>query len=380
MSLKIYIIAGEASGDLHAANLVRSLQSQRKDIICRGWGGDLMQEAGVEVVKHYRELAFMGFAEVMMNIGAILKNFKRCKQDILNFQPDIVLMVDYPGFNLRMAKWAKINGFRTIHYISPTVWAWKESRVFTIKKYIDKLIAILPFEPDFYKKFDYEVDYFGNPLIDAIQAYRVKQIAKELFLQQNKLSDRPIIAVLPGSRKQEIKKKLPLMLEAVSDFKAYQVVIAGAPGLDQAFYEPFLSKDVTWVTGKTYDVLSHAEFAVVTSGTATLETALLKVPQVVCYKTSKLSYAIAKKLVRVKYISLVNLIMDQEVVRELIQDDCSPEKIRQTCLTIQRGGSERDNMLRAYEDLIGRLGQEAVSDKIAQSLLKTIEQWSKAQA
>ena len=376
MSLKIYIIAGEASGDLHAANLVSALQSMRSDLVFRGWGGDLMSEAGVDVVKHYRELAFMGFAEVVMNLGAILRNFKSCKQDILAYKPDIVLMVDYPGFNLRMAKWAKTTGFKTIHYISPTVWAWKESRVYTIKKYIDKLIAILPFEPEFYKKYDYEVDYFGNPLIDAIQSYQTKQISKSVFLQQNKLSERPIIALLPGSRKQEINKKLPVMLEAVRTFNTYQVIIAGAPGVDQEFYRPYLTDDITWVTGKTYDVLSFAEFAIVTSGTATLETALLNVPQVVCYKTSQLSYAIAKRLVRVKYISLVNLIMDKEIVKEFIQDACTAEHIRKACLRIQVGGDERESMLQAYDELIQLLGKEAVSDKIAQSLLKTIDDWS----
>ena len=379
-SKKIYIIVGEASGDLHGSNLLKELISQNNyiegnpPIEFRFWGGDLMaQTVGKQPVKHIRELAFMGFLEVIKNITTIFKNISDCKKDIEEFQPDALLLIDYPGFNMRIAEWAKDKGIKTHYYISPKIWAWKQSRVHKIKKIIDHMYVILPFEKDFYKRFEYPVEYVGNPLIDAIQQYNEIKISPENFIQQNNLKDLPIIAVLPGSRKQEVKLKLPVMLEAVKDFKKYQIVIAGAPSLDPSFYADFIHSDsVKIVHGKTYDLLSASEAAIVTSGTATLETAILNIPEVVCYKTSGISYAIAKRLIKIKYISLVNLIMDREVVKELIQHECNPEKIKQELSLILKGGQNRDTMLKDYSNMRIILGTGGASQKVAHSLLKTI--------
>jgi len=376
----IYIIAGEASGDLHGSNLLKELIDQNKvtnsDFNFRFWGGDKMAEAiGHEPVKHFRDLAFMGFAEVLANIKTILNNIKFCKKDIEEFQPDILLLIDYPGFNLRIAKWAKTKGIKIYYYISPTVWAWKESRVHTIKKVVDHMFVILPFEKAFYEKFDYHVEYVGHPLLDAVQQYREVQKEKSVFISENKLNTNPIIAVLPGSRKQEIRLKLPLMLEAVKDLNDYQVVIAGAPSIPQSYYSQFIDNPSTHIVhGKTYDLLSASEAAIVTSGTATLETALLGIPEVVCYKTSKISYSIAKRLVKIKYISLVNLIMDKEVVRELIQDDCTANSIKEELQLILKNGTKRNSILNEYSSMKKILGEGGASKKIAQLMLKTIHE------
>jgi lipid-A-disaccharide synthase len=324
-------------------------------------------------VKHIRELAFMGFAEVLANIRTIYKNIKFCKKDIEEFQPNALLLIDYPGFNLRIAEWAKKKGIKIYYYISPTVWAWKESRVYKIKKVVDYMFVILPFEKPFYDKFNYKVEYVGHPLLDAIKQYREIELDPQTFRLENNLSDKPIIAILPGSRKQEIKLKLPVMLEAVKEYSQYQIIIAGAPSLEPDYYNEFInSSSIHIVHGKTYDLLSASEAAIVTSGTATLETALLNIPEIVCYKTSKISYSIAKRLIKIKYISLVNLIMDKEVVTELIQDNCTPITIKKELALILKDGSKRESILKAYDEMKIILGDGEASKKIAQSMLKTI--------
>ncbi|MDX1602258.1 MAG: lipid-A-disaccharide synthase, partial [Salinimicrobium sediminis] len=319
--MKYYIIAGEASGDLHAANLMKALKKTDPDAKFRFWGGDLMEAEGGKPVKHYRDLAFMGFAEVLMNLRTILRNISFCKDDIKSWDPDVIIFVDYPGFNLRIAKWARKEGYQTHFYISPQIWAWKENRIKDIRRDIDEMYVILPFEKEFYEdKHKYKVNFVGHPLIDAIadrSPVDVEKIKKEY-----NLDERPVIALLPGSRKQEISKMLEIMLSVTDDFKDYQFVIAGAPSQEREFYKPFIKKkNVHLVMNKTYDVLEISTAALVTSGTATLETALLKVPEVVCYKGNFISYQIAKRVINLDYISLVNLIMDREVVKELIQDD-----------------------------------------------------------
>lgn len=372
ISKKIYIIAGEASGDLHGANLMKALKAEDPSVQFRFWGGDKMLQQDTHIVKHIRDLAFMGFVEVLSNLKTIIRNIAFCKKDIDVFQPDALVLIDYPGFNLRIAEWAKAKGITVVYYISPQVWAWKQSRVHKIKRFVDKMYVILPFEKAFYKQFDFDVAYFGHPLLDAIEEYKNNAPSRHAFLTKHGLSDKPILAILPGSRKQEISVKLPIMLEALKDFTNYQLIVAGAPSLDPSFYLPYATENVHTIFGETYAILSSAEAAVVTSGTATLETALLGIPEVVCYKGSAISYRIAKRLIKIKYISLVNLIMDQLVVKELIQDDCSPENIRQEVLKITRGGAGREAMLKSYEVMKQKLGDEGVSKKVAHSLLKTI--------
>jgi lipid-A-disaccharide synthase len=319
--MKYYLIAGEASGDLHGSNLIKELQKLDPNAQIRFWGGDKMKASGATLVKHYKELAFMGFAEVIKNLPEILKNFKFCKSDITAFQPDVVIFIDYPGFNLRMAKWAKENNYKTVFYISPQVWAWKENRVKNIKKYIDKMLVILPFEKDFYKKWNYEVEYVGHPLVKVIEDF--KKHHPEIRVSGN------TVALLPGSRKQEIEAKLPVMLQATKNFPEYQFVVGKAPSTEDEFYDSFIKdyKNVKVMSNDTYSLLMKSEAALVTSGTATLETALFGVPEIVCYKASNISYHIAKRLVKLKFISLVNLIMNKEVVKELIQTDLTADKI-----------------------------------------------------
>lgn len=371
--LKLYLIAGEASGDLHAANLMKALRKEDETIDFRFWGGDLMEKEGGKPVKHIRDLAFMGFIEVVMNLKTILSNIRFCKSDIEAYQPDALVLIDYPGFNLRIAEWAKSKGIKVYYYISPQVWAWKQNRVFKIKKSVDHLFAILPFEKAFFKKFDYDVEYVGHPLLDAIEQFRVTEIDSSSFRETNKLDQRPIIAVLPGSRKQEIRVKLPLMLDALESFDNYQIVIAGAPALDPDFYAPFITNNrIRIIHGETYNILNSAEIGVVTSGTATLETALFQVPEVVCYKGSSISYAIAKRLIKIKYISLVNLILDREVVKELIQHECTASNIRREVETIVIGGTKREKMLAEFATLKKTLGEGGASRQVAQSILKTI--------
>jgi lipid-A-disaccharide synthase len=370
-SLKLYIIAGEASGDLHGSNLIKAILNEAPNVDIRCWGGDKMKEAGGNVVKHIRELAFMGFIEVLMNLKTILGNIKWCKKDIEEFVPDALVLIDYPGFNLRIAEWAHKKGIKVYYYISPQVWAWKQSRVHKIKRCVDKMYVILPFEKDFYKKFEFETEFVGHPLLDAIEQYNDLNSAAG-FRKAFQLDNRPIIAIVPGSRKQEVSVKLPIMLNAVKEFTDYQIIVAGAPSLDDSFYEQFIHKDTKLVSGKTYDLLSNSEVAIVTSGTATLETAMLGIPEVVCYKGSPISYRIAKALIKIRFISLVNLIMDREVVKELIQHECNAEQIKSELKKIIVGGAAREQMLADYRLLIENLGKGGASKKVAQSLLKTI--------
>lgn len=368
--MKYYIIAGEASGDLHGSNLMKALYDEDPQAEIRFWGGDLMQSVGGTLVKHYRELAFMGFAEVVLNLKTILNNISFCKQDIEQFQPDVLVFIDYPGFNMRIAKWAKEKGIRTHYYISPQIWAWKENRIKAVKRDFDKLYVILPFEKDFYeKKHHFPVEFVGHPLIDAIS--NRKKTTLEEFCTEFKLDNqKPIIAVLPGSRKQEITKMLSVMLSVVDDFPDYQFVVAGAPSQEASFYHSIIgNKKVTLIQNQTYKLLDVAQAALVTSGTATLETALFKVPEVVCYKGSWVSYQIAKRIITLKYISLVNLIMDEEIVTELIQDDCSQKRVKEE-LTKLLDEKYRSNLIQKYHILEQKLGGIGASKKTAQLIVK----------
>ncbi|MBC7642790.1 MAG: lipid-A-disaccharide synthase [Flavobacterium sp.] len=367
--MKYYIIAGEASGDLHGSNLMKAIYQGDETANIRFWGGDLMQNVGGKLVKHYRELAFMGFVEVIFNLKTIFKNIAICKKDILDFNPDVVVFIDYPGFNMRIAKWAKSKKIKTHYYISPQIWAWKENRIAAIKRDFDNLYVILPFEKDFYeKKHDFAVEFVGHPLIDAI--HDRKKIDYNDFLSQNKLEDKPIIAILPGSRKQEISKMLSVILSVVDDFEDHQFLIAGAPSQEFSFYEQFLTnKKVKFIANKTYDLLSHSAAALVTSGTATLETALFKVPEVVCYKGSWASYQIAKRIITLKYISLVNLIMDKQVVTELIQENCNHQSIKVELTKILEP-VYRMNLLREYDVLEQKLGGLGASKKTAKLIIE----------
>lgn len=370
--MKYYIIAGEASGDLHGSNLMKSIYQEDSTAEIRFWGGDLMQKVGGTLVKHYRDLAFMGFAEVVMNLKTILNNIKICKTDILAFQPDVIVFIDYPGFNLRIAKWSKALGFKNHYYISPQIWAWKESRIKEIKRDIDKMYVILPFEKTFYEdKHHFPVSFVGHPLIDAIQAHPLVDDAT--FRKENQLNDLPIIALLPGSRKQEITKMLSVMLSIADDFKEYQFVIAGAPSQEYSFYQQFITSDnIKFLSNKTYDLLQHATAALVTSGTATLETALFKVPEVVCYKGNWISYQIAKRIITLKYISLVNLIMDKEVVTELIQDDCSTQRIK-TELQKILDSENRKVLQENYTILEEKLGGKGASSTTAKLIVADLK-------
>ena len=369
--MRYYLIAGEASGDLHGANLMKAILKEDPKADFRFWGGDLMQNVGGEMVKHYRDLAFMGFVEVLMNIFTILKNIKLCKNDITAYNPDVIIFIDYPGFNLRIAGWAKAQGYRTHYYISPQIWAWKEGRIKNIKQSIDAMYVILPFEKSFYEdKHNFPVHFVGHPLIDAIADHN--QILPETFRSKNNLDDRPIIAVLPGSRKQEISKMLEIMLSIVEDFDNYQFVIAGAPSQDASFYQPYIAtKNVHLVMNQTYDLLSLSNAAIVTSGTATLETALFKVPEIVCYKGSAISYQIAKRVINLEYISLVNLIMDKPVVKELIQNDLNARTLKEE-LTIILDDYKRAVMFLDYYDLEKKLGGKGASEKTANLIVEAI--------
>ena len=369
--MKYYIIAGEASGDLHGSNLMRALYQEDSKADIRFWGGDLMQEVGGTLVKHYRLLAFMGFAEVVMNLKTILNNITFCKKDIEKFNPDVIIFIDYPGFNMRIAKWAKQKGIKTHYYIAPQIWAWKENRIKAVKRDFDKLFVILPFEKDFFEvKHNFPVDFVGHPLIDAI--HNRKKTDEVQFRKENNLDEKPIIAILPGSRKQEISKMLSVMLSVVNDFTDYQFVIAGAPSQEFEFYQQFLTtKNVKFVSNKTYDLLSISTAALVTSGTATLETALFKVPEVVCYKGGWISYQIAKRIITLKYISLVNLIMDSEVVTELIQEECNQKRIKEELSKLLET-THRNKLLANYDILETKLGGLGASQKTAQLIVKEL--------
>lgn len=374
--MKYYIIAGEASGDLHGSNLMKSLFREDSEANIRFWGGDLMQATGGTLVKHYRDLSFMGFLEVVLNLKTILNNIKICKADIAKFKPDVLIFIDYPGFNLRIAKWAKQLGLKTHYYISPQIWAWKEKRINAIKRDVDVMYVILPFEKDFYEnKHNYKVEFVGHPLIDAI-ANRKKTTYEEFCTEFNLKNGKPIIAILPGSRKQEITKMLGAMLSVVYDFSDYNFVVAGAPSQEFQFYEKLLiNKNVTFIPNQTYKILDVAHAALVTSGTATLETALFKVPEVVLYKSSWVSYQIAKRVVTLNYISLVNLIMDKPIVTELIQDDCNPKNIKKELAKLLEK-NHRTIVLEDYDSLEKTLGGSGASNKTAQFIVKKIKKSS----
>jgi lipid-A-disaccharide synthase len=369
--MKYYIIAGEASGDLHASNLMHELKKLDATADFRCWGGDLMEKAGGRLVKHYRDLAFMGFLEVIMNLRTILRNMRFCRRDILEYQPDVLLLVDYPGFNLRMARFASQHGIRVFYYISPQLWAWKKSRVHKVKSYVDRMFVILPFEKDFYKRYDYEVDFVGHPLLDAID-----QEGKpgDTFRREAGLDERPVVAVLPGSRKQEISTMLPLMLSLEEDFPAYQFVVAAASSVPEHIYERSMQdKPVKMVKGKMHELLKCSHAALVTSGTATLETALLNVPEVVCYKGGWISYFIARRLIRdIRFISLVNLIMDREVVKELIQGDLNAGNLKDELTRLVSDDAYRRQMMHDMEMLREKLGGAGASEKAARLMYERL--------
>lgn len=372
--MKYYILAGEASGDLHGANLVRALRTEDPEAEIRGWGGELMSAAGAEIVKHYRDLAFMGFLEVVQNLPTILGNFRECKSDILRFRPDALVLIDYPGFNLRMAKWAKRNGIKVFYYISPQLWAWHTSRVKIVRQAVDRMFVILPFEKAFYEKHGVEVDFVGHPLLDVTDK---PADDTDFFMQLNLSVKKPLVALLPGSRRQEIDRILPLMAGVAEYFPDHQFVVAGAPSIEPGFYRKILSsaKNVKLVHNQTYPLLRHATAALVTSGTATLETALFKVPQVVCYQGNALSFWLAKRLVgkRVKYISLVNLIADREVVRELLQDDLTGDNLRNNLRKILEG-PERALILQQYDEIRRELGTAGASKRTAVLMVKYLKE------
>lgn len=369
--MKYYLIAGEASGDLHAGNLMKSLKKEDPEAEFRFWGGDLMQAVGGKMVKHYRELAFMGFFEVLMNLRTILKNITLCKKDIRTYQPDVIIFVDYPGFNFRIAKWAKKQGFRTHYYISPQLWAWKENRIKAVKRDVDELYVILPFEKEFYEeKHDYPAHFVGHPLLDVTE--NRNPISFDQFIAKHKLKEKPIIALLPGSRHQEISKMLSTMLEMPDQFPDYQFIIAGAPSQEASFYKPFIKKDnVDLVEDSTYELLDVAHAALVTSGTATLETALFNVPEVVCYKGNWISYQIAKSIIKLDFISLVNLIMDREVVKELIQHDFNSNQLKKELQKILEP-DVRKQIFRDYMSLKTKLGGNGASGRAAELIYQKI--------
>lgn len=377
--MKYYIIAGEASGDLYGSNLVRELKLKDSKADIRAWGGDLMQEQGVNLVKHYKDHNYMGFLEVIRNLGTILKNITFCKQDIKAFSPDALILIDFPGFNMRIAKYFSQYSFPILYYIAPQVWAWKENRVEAIKKYVDKLYVILPFEKEFLKKHGVESNYMGHPLLEHILNFKNKaSVSESKFIVKHGLEvGKPIISLLPGSRKQEIEKKLPVMLRAVSPYyKEFNIVIAGMKNFKDLYGKITSNSSAKVIYMDTYNLLNNSSRALVTSGTATLETAFFNVPQIVCYKTSWLSYIIAKSLVKIKYISLVNLIMDKEIVKELIQNNLSIFNLTKE-LNILDDDLALNKMKESYQLLIAKCQGENVSKNIATDMFKTIESFQK---
>ena len=372
--MKYYIIAGEASGDLHGSNLVASIRQKDPGAKIRAWGGEKMRRNGANVVKNYHDLAFMGFVEVLMNLNTILKNFNICKKDITEFNPDALILIDYPGFNLKIAKWAKKKGFKVFYYISPQVWAWKRRRVYTIKKVVDKMLCILPFEKKFYDNYDVDCQFVGHPLLDEIA--KVEPVDKNKFYKANRLNPKKeLIALLPGSRKQEVSRMLTVMLDVVKMFPNYQFVIACAPSLPVSYYKKIIGEksNVRLVINRTYQLLQLSSAAVVTSGTATLETALLDVPEVVCYKANKISYLIARQLAKVRYICLVNLIMDRLVVKELIQGDMTANSIRDELQSLLNSSKRQKKLLEDYEELKYVLGNAGASDRAAETIISYVK-------
>ncbi len=368
--MRYYLIAGEASGDLHAANLIRALAQLDGSAVFKGWGGEQMEAAGVELVKHYRDLAYMGFFQVITHLPAIKKNFDFCEKDLLSFRPDILILIDYPGFNLRMAKYAAKHGIRVFYYISPQLWAWRSARVQILKKYVEHTFVILPFEKDFFARFQYTVDFVGHPLLDVISMEKT-MVSRDEFLKTHDLPDRPVIALLPGSRKMEIQKMLQQMIRVIPRFPEYQFVIAGAPAIPPAFYSNIIEdQKIPVLFNVTYTLLKHSEAALVTSGTATLETALIRTPQVVCYKGDAFSYFIARRIVHVKYISLVNLILDEPLVKELIQSDLNLDNLTTELKNILGDGPVRSKIIQGYNDLLEKLGGAGASIRAASLMIQ----------
>lgn len=383
--MKYYIIAGEASGDLHSSNLIKELRLLDKNAQFRCWGGDLVKAQNAELVKHYSDTAYMGFLEVLLHLPDIIKNINYCKKDILQYKPDTLILVDYPGFNLRIARFAKKHFKRTtnneqriFYYISPQVWAWKSSRIKKIKKFVDKMFVILPFEKNFYKEYNYDVEFVGHPLLDAIENFKNNQILMNNE-QQTTNNEQRTIALLPGSRKQEISKMLSVMLNVIPSFPDYQFVIAAAPSIPKEYYDKYINKlstinyQLSTVYNQTYQLLSNSVAAIVTSGTATLETALFEVPEVVCYKGTGLSYMLARQLVKVKYISLVNLIMDKKVVTELIQKDLTVNNIKEELGKLLYDNDKRDQLASDYKQLKTILGGPGASAKTAQLIVNQLK-------
>ena len=376
--MRYFLIAGEASGDLHGSNLVRELKLQDPQAQFRFFGGDLMAaQAGVPPVKHYSEMAFMGFVRVLMNLRKIGRNMEQCKADIVDFKPDVVILIDFAGFNLRIAEFAKSLGLKTVFYISPKIWAWKQNRIKKIKKYIDKMLTILPFETEFYARFDYPVEYVGNPILDAIEEFRSGDHQTEAdFRNANNLTDRPIIGLLAGSRKQEVDFMLPVMIEVSRQFPEYQFVISGAPGLDRDYYTKVIGADcnIPIVFGQTYNLLKFSRAALVTSGTATLETALFGVPEAVLYRISApdFLYRVGRKLLKVKWISLANLIVGREIIRELVQMDCNPRTIADELRKILDDKQYDAEFQRNYAELRQRMGSAGASQRAAQAVIKFV--------
>lgn len=366
---KIYLISGERSGDLHASNLVTSMRKLNPELTFRGMGGSYSQDAGVDLAVDYSEVALMGFLEVLLGFRKVLKYLRLVKRDILQFKPDAIILVDYGGFNMKIAAFAKKINIPVHYYIPPKVWAWNQDRALKLKASTDHIYSILPFETDFFRKFDLEVQYVGNPILDEIRKFK----QHEFFFQKNELSYQPIIALLPGSRKQEINSMLDRMIKLVIEFPNAQFVIAGVDSLEESFYDPARKAGIKVVFNQTYDLLSHAMAAVVTSGTATLETAFFRVPQIVVYRTSSLSYAIAKNLIKVPYISLVNLIAEKEVVKELIQDDFSVLKLKAELMKILTNVVYKGHMLQGYDLIAEKLGEGSASDKTAELILESLK-------
>lgn len=374
--MKYYLIVGEASGDLHASNLMKALKANDPHADFRFFGGDLMSAVGGTRVRHYKDLAYMGFIPVLLHLRTIFRNMDFCKQDVVSWQPDVLILVDYPGFNLKIAEYVKRHTRIPIYYyISPKIWAWKEYRIKNIKRDVDRLFSILPFEVDFYRSHGYPIDYVGNPCVDAVSSFRGNNNETFAdFVRANGLSDKPVVALLAGSRKQEIKDNLSRMIEVVKDFPEYQFVVAGAPGIEPSFYRQYIGADTSIVFGQTYRLLQQSVAALVTSGTATLETSLFRVPQVVCYYTAagKLVSFLRRHILKVKYISLVNLIAGKEVVTELVADGMTVSNLKAELKKILPGGERRESMLACYDNLIAVLGNPGASERAAEKIVASL--------
>lgn len=371
--MKYFIIAGEASGDLHGSNLINELNKKDTNASVRCWGGDKMKASGADLLKHYSEMAFMGYWEVLVNIGKIFRNLKICKKQIIDFKPDVVILIDYPGFNLKIASFLKEQGIKVYYYISPKVWAWKKYRIKTIKECVDRMYVIFPFETEFFASYDYDVKYFGNPLVEVVDKGLKESLSKSEFIKKNKLEEKPLIAFLAGSRVQEIKKILPVMVRLTKYYTEYHFVVAGLSSVDPDLYKGILKdSDVSLVLDQTYDLLVNSEVALVASGTATLETALINIPQVVCYRTSWLSFSIARLLVKIRFVSLVNLIMDKEVVKELLQSDFNEKRTVSELNILLPGGWKREIMLSNYKDLRKVLSGRGSTARIAEDIFHSL--------